>query len=142
MAIGTETDGSLISPSSRHSLYTIKPTLGSVPNAGIMPVSFHLDTAGPMCSTAKDTADLLTVLMDGNRPDIPDGGYAAAIKGADGWRELRVGTLDPEKFRYNEALQTRVGEAIEQIVSRESILFRLLSLHMEEPGHTGWIRAH
>ncbi|OCK87040.1 amidase family protein [Cenococcum geophilum 1.58] len=115
MAIGTETEGSLNAPSTRHSLYTVKPTLGSVPNEGIIPISFHLDTAGPMCSTVKDTANLLTVLMANGRPDVPQGGYITAMKGADGWKELRVGVLDPEKFRYNEELQTPVPEAIEQI---------------------------
>ena len=123
MAIGTETEGSLISPSTRNSLYAIKPTLGTVPNAGIMPVSSHLDVAGPMCRCVKDTADLLTVLMGSNNPDVPPGGYAASMKGADGWKELKIGTLDPEKFRYNEALQVPVPEAIEQIVSTSPVYF-------------------
>lgn len=116
MAIGTETEGSLISPSTRQSLYTVKPALGSVPNEGIMPVSVHLDVAGPMCTTVQDTADLLTVLMGDNKPDVPLGGYAAAMKGAAGWAELRIGALDPETFRYDASLQTPIPEAIEQIV--------------------------
>lgn len=142
MAIGTETEGSLISPSTRSSLYTVKPTLGSVPNEGVMPVSFHLDTAGPMCRCVKDTADLLTVLVGDGRPDVPSGGYAAAMKGAAGWRDLRVGTLDPEKFRYDETLQTPVPEAIEQIVSGMNVSpFDSTDSHfVKETSHSGRIR--
>ncbi|KAI1631317.1 amidase family protein [Biscogniauxia mediterranea] len=115
MAIGTETEGSLISPSTRQSLYTIKATLGSIPNEGIIPISHHLDIAGPMCTTVKDTADLLTVLIGNGRPDVPPGGYATAMKGEAGWKELRVGTLDPEKYRHGEPLQTQIPEAVEEI---------------------------
>lgn len=117
MAIGTETEGSLNSPSTRQSLYTIKPTLGAVPNAGIIPVSFHLDTAGPMCTCVQDTVDLLTALMGADVDGVPQNGYATAMKGSDGWNELRIGTLNPEKFRYNENLQTQNIDAIEQIKS-------------------------
>jgi amidase len=117
MAIGTETEGSLISPSTRQSLYTIKPTLGTVPNAGIMPVSFYLDVAGPMCRSVKDTVDLLSILAGKDHPNIPAGGFNSAMKGAAGWKSLKVGTLDPAKFRYDSSLQTPIPEAIEQIVS-------------------------
>lgn len=118
IAIGTETEGSLISPSTRNSLYTIKPTLGALPNEGIIPVSIHLDTAGPMCTTVKDIADLLTVLVQDGRPDAPTGGYSAAMKGKEGWKELSVGCVDPDKFCYDdESLQTSVPEAIDEIVS-------------------------
>ncbi|KAJ4253829.1 hypothetical protein NW762_010224 [Fusarium torreyae] len=115
IAIGTETEGSIISPSTRQSLFTIKPTLGTVSNAGIIPVSVYFDVPGPMCRSAKDTADLLTVLAGPDHPNIPAGGFAAAMKGAEGWKSLRVGTLDPAKFRYDSSLQTPVPEAIEQI---------------------------
>ncbi|KAF9778536.1 hypothetical protein IL306_003758 [Fusarium sp. DS 682] len=116
MAIGTETEGSFISPSTQHSLYTIKPTLGTVTNAGIMPVSFYLDVPGPMCRSVKDTADLLTVLAGKDHPTIPAGGFAAAMKGAESWKGLKVGTLDPTKFCYDNSLQTPIPEAIEQII--------------------------
>lgn len=82
-----------------------------------MPVSYHLDIAGPMCGCVKDTADLLTVLVGHDKTDVPLNGYSSAMKGADGWKELRIGTLDPEKFRYVEPFQTKVPEAIKQIVS-------------------------
>ncbi|KAJ2978115.1 hypothetical protein NUW58_g7597 [Xylaria curta] len=115
MAIGTETEGSLISPSTRQSLYTVKASLGAIPNEGIIPVSQYLDIPGPMCATVKDTADLLTVLVGDGKPDVPIGGYASAMKGAAGWADLRIGTLDPERFRYDESAQTRMPDVIEQI---------------------------
>src|SRR5262245_24007153 len=49
--IGTETDGSIVSPSSINSLVGLKPTVGLVSRAGIIPISHHQDTAGPMCRT-------------------------------------------------------------------------------------------
>lgn len=119
MAIGTETEGSLITPSTRQSLYTIKPALGSVPNAGIIPVSYQLDVAGPMCLSVHDTAVLLTVLQGNDSSNMPAGGYTSAMKGEAGWQEIRIGAVDPERFRYNDpAFQTPIPEALDQIASQ------------------------
>jgi len=60
--IGSETDGSIVSPSSMNSLVGIKPTVGLVSRAGIIPISHHQDTAGPMCRTVADAATLLGAL--------------------------------------------------------------------------------
>jgi amidase len=60
--IGTETDGSVVSPSSVNSLVGIKPTLGLVSRSGIIPISHHQDTAGPMCRSVADAAVLLGAL--------------------------------------------------------------------------------
>ena len=62
IAIGTETDGSIVSPSSMHSLVGIKPTVGLISRAGIVPISHTQDTAGPMARTVRDAAILLGVL--------------------------------------------------------------------------------
>jgi len=59
VAIGTETDGSVVSPSSLNGLVGIKPTVGLVSRAGIIPISHSQDTAGPMTRTVKDAAILL-----------------------------------------------------------------------------------
>ena len=58
-AIGTETDGSVVSPSSLNCLVGIKPTLGLVSRSGIIPISHSQDTAGPMARTVRDAAVLL-----------------------------------------------------------------------------------
>src|SRR5688572_7825054 len=65
--IGTETDGSIVCPSSTNSLVGIKPTLGLVSRSGIIPIAHSQDTAGPMTRTVADAAVLLGVLT-GNDP--------------------------------------------------------------------------
>ena len=62
IAIGTETDGSVVCPSSANSLVGIKPTLGLISRAGIIPIAHSQDTAGPMCRTVADAAILLGAL--------------------------------------------------------------------------------
>jgi amidase len=61
-AVGTETDGSVVSPSSMCGLVGIKPTIGLIPGAGIVPISHRQDTAGPMARTVTDAALLLGAL--------------------------------------------------------------------------------
>lgn len=61
-AIGTETDGSVVCPSSANSLVGIKPTVGLVSRAGIIPIAHSQDTAGPMARTVADAAAILGVL--------------------------------------------------------------------------------
>jgi len=62
IAVGTETDGSIICPSATCGIVGIKPTLGLVSRSGVIPIAHSQDTAGPMCRTVADAAALLTVL--------------------------------------------------------------------------------
>jgi amidase len=62
LAIGTETDGSVVSPASVNGLVGIKPTVGLWSRSGIIPISISQDTAGPMTRTVKDAAILLGAL--------------------------------------------------------------------------------
>ena len=62
VGIGTETDGSIVCPSSSNGLVGIKPTVGLVSRSGIIPISHSQDGAGPMCRTVRDAATLLGVL--------------------------------------------------------------------------------
>jgi amidase len=61
-SIGTETSGSLLSPATQNGLVTVKPTVGLISRAGILPISHSQDTAGPMTRTVRDSAILLNVL--------------------------------------------------------------------------------
>jgi amidase len=61
-AIGTETDGSVVCPSSANSLVGIKPTVGLISRSGIIPISHSQDTAGPMARTVRDAALILGAL--------------------------------------------------------------------------------
>jgi len=62
IAVGTETDGSIVSPASICGLVGVKPTVGLVSRAGIIPISHSQDTAGPMTRTVADAAVLLTAM--------------------------------------------------------------------------------
>ena len=62
-AVGSETSGSIISPSSQNSVVGLKPTIGNVSRTGIIPISSTLDTAGPMAKNVTDTAILLSAIM-------------------------------------------------------------------------------
>jgi amidase len=62
VAVGTETDGSIISPANACGIVGIKPTVGLVSRAGVIPIAHSQDTAGPMCRTVADAAALLGAL--------------------------------------------------------------------------------
>ena len=62
-SIGTETSGSLLHPASRNGIVTVKPTVGLISRAGIVPIAHSRDTAGPMTRTVRDAAMLLNVLV-------------------------------------------------------------------------------
>jgi len=70
VAIGTETDGSVVCPASTNGLVGIKPTIGLVSRSGIIPISASQDTAGPMARSVADAAAVLSVLA-GYDPDDP-----------------------------------------------------------------------
>ncbi|MDQ6647021.1 MAG: amidase [Pseudomonadota bacterium] len=70
LAIGTETDGSIICPASMNGIVGIKPTLGLVSRRGIVPISHNQDTAGPMARNVTDAAALLSIIA-GSDPGDP-----------------------------------------------------------------------
>jgi amidase len=96
VAIGTETDGSIICPSSINGIVGVKPTLGLVSRSGLIPVAHSQDTAGPMARTVADAAALLSVLagVDERDPATVDArvepDYAAFVD-PDGLGGARIG---------------------------------------------------
>jgi amidase len=91
LAVGTETDGSIVSPSSACGVVGLKPTVGLVSRAGIVPISAVQDTAGPMTRCVADAAALLGAMAG---PDPADGATAGAAGGpADYTRFLDPGAL-------------------------------------------------
>jgi len=62
LAVGTETDGSITCPAALNGVVGLKPTVGSIPGAGIVPISHRQDTAGPMTRSIRDAALLFAVL--------------------------------------------------------------------------------
>jgi amidase len=68
-AIGTETSGSLLSPATQNGVVTVKPTVGLISRAGIIPIAHSQDTAGPLTRTVRDAAILLNVLAAADPSD-------------------------------------------------------------------------
>lgn len=89
LAVGTETDGSIVSPSNANGVVGLKPTVGLVSRAGIIPISASQDTAGPMTRSVADAAALLSVLA-GSDPADP------ATREADQRRDDYTRHLDPD----------------------------------------------
>ena len=69
LAVGTETDGSVVCPSSANGIVGIKPTLGLISRSGIIPIAHSQDTAGPMARTVRDAAILLSALAGADPRD-------------------------------------------------------------------------
>ncbi len=100
VAVGTETDGSIMSPSSVCGIVGLKPTVGLLSRTGIIPISASQDTAGPMTRTVRDAAILLGALAGPDERDaatkvIPAGlsfDFAAALK-PDALKGARLGVL-------------------------------------------------
>ena len=97
VGIGTETDGSIICPSTTCGLVGIKPTLGLVSRSGIIPIAHSQDTAGPMTRTVTDAAIVLSALVGADKSDAIT---SQATKGekdytrfldANGLRGMRIG---------------------------------------------------
>ena len=105
--IGTETDGSVVCPSSASGLVGIKPTLGLLGGAGIVPIAHSQDTAGPMCRTVTDAAILLGVLAGKD--------YAGALD-RNGLRGARIGVAR-KFFGFNDSTDRVMKEAIDAIKS-------------------------
>jgi amidase len=115
--VGTETDGSIVSPSSNASLVGIKPTLGLLSRSGIVPIAHSQDTAGPMARTVADAVLLLEAMAaaDPEDPETKNAGirgrsdYQASLD-RDGLRGARIGVVRKSLFGYSPAAD-RLAEA-------------------------------
>ncbi len=97
LAVGTETDGSIISPSNVCGIVGLKPTLGLVSRDGIIPIAASQDTAGPMVRHVRDAALLLQVLAGADARDAATAAIPAALA-----RQLALdatATLRPDALR-------------------------------------------
>ncbi|WJX47114.1 amidase [Trifolium repens] len=101
VSLGTETDGSILCPSSFNSVVGIKPTVGLTSRAGVVPISPRQDTVGPICRTVSDAAYVLEAIAGIDTYDnatieaskyIPKGGYAQFLK-KDGLKGKRLGVV-------------------------------------------------
>ena len=118
VGIGTETDGSIVCPSSSNGLAGIKPTVGLVSRAGIIPISHSQDGAGPMCRTVRDAAILLGALTGVD----PDDAATAASAGQshtdyaqycdpNGLKGARIGVAR-KYFGFSDAVDALMEQAL------------------------------
>ncbi|MEN3331156.1 MAG: amidase [Blastocatellia bacterium] len=119
IAVGTETDGSVVCPSSTCGLVGIKPTLGLVSRAGIIPIAHSQDTAGPMARTVADATILLGVLAgidarDAATAESRGKGLADYTKFLDagGLKGARLGVAR-KSFGFNDRVDKLMQEAID-----------------------------
>ena len=91
VAVGTETDGSVTSPAAAAALVGIKPTVGLISRAGIIPIAHSQDTAGPMARTVRDAAILLGALTGVDPRDAATRGSAGHSRPTTRRRSTRTG---------------------------------------------------
>ena len=114
LGVGTETDGSIVCPSGLNGLVGMKPTVGLIEGAGIIPIAHTQDTAGPMTRTVRDAALLLNVLQ-APRPGVVAGDYTAGLDTAT-LRGVRVGALrDYAGAGSNAAVEAAYAAALQTL---------------------------
>ncbi len=94
-AVGTETSGSILSPSSQHSIVGLKPTTGLLSRSGIVPISSTFDTPGPMTRNVMDNAILLDALSGTDKNDPASVNNPIKQKY---WENVKTGSLVGVKF--------------------------------------------
>lgn len=126
IGIGTETDGSILCPSSICGIVGIKPTIGLASRSGIIPIAESQDTAGPMCRTVADAAAVLTAIdaADGSDPGTTGKrekvDYTNFLK-ADGLAGARIGVAR-DYWGRNAAVDAVLDAAVETMKKAGAVL--------------------
>lgn len=94
-AVGTETSGSILSPSGKNSLVGLKPSIGLLSRSGIVPISSTLDTPGPMTRSVSDNVILLSAMAGADPDDIATAGFNRDI---DFLADYKSGSLSGKRF--------------------------------------------
>ncbi len=134
VSIGTETDGSIVCPSNANGLVGLKPTVGLVSRAGIVPISHSQDTAGPMTRTVADAAILLSALV-GVDPRDPataasEGHFEkdyASFLDRDGLQGRRLGVAR-EYFGFHPDVDRSMEDAIAEMKKRGATIIDPIEL--------------
>ncbi|MDX6497019.1 MAG: amidase [Blastocatellia bacterium] len=141
IGVGTETDGSVVCPSSANSLVGVKPTVGLISRAGIIPISHNQDTAGPMCRTVTDAAILLWALSGIDPRDEatklsagkaqPSGwsfkgqwfgeNWSSKFLDSEGLKGARIG-VHRKGFGFNDAVDKLMTDCIDIMKKRGAII--------------------
>ncbi|MFL5500469.1 MAG: amidase [Gemmatimonadaceae bacterium] len=130
LAIGTETDGSIVCPSGANGIVGIKPTLGLLSRSGIIPIAHSQDTAGPMARTMRDAAILLGALAGQDQSDPAT--ISASSRGqitdytryldANGLRGARIGVARSKFFGYSDVVDKTINDALATMKSAGAVI--------------------
>ena len=119
--VGTETDGSVVCPSSANGLAGMKPTLGLISRSGIVPISHSQDTSGPMARTVRDLAVLLGAMAGADPDDKVTAASASKIEpdytkflDPNGLRGARIGVVR-KYFGFNDAVDQLMNNLVEEM---------------------------
>jgi amidase len=134
VAVGTETDGSIVAPASVNGIVGVKPTVGLVSRSGIIPISHSQDTAGPMARTVRDAAILLGALAgvdadDKATADSEGKGAADYTRSltADGLKGTRLGVAR-NYFAFHDAVDVLAAAALEALKQQGATLIETTDL--------------
>ncbi|MFD2178368.1 amidase [Veronia pacifica] len=129
VAVGTETDGSIVAPASHCGIVGMKPTVGLVPSKGIIPISHNQDSAGPMARTVMDTALLLNALVDPSHSKARKD-YAASLQFAS-LEGKRIG-IPQHADRFPESVRAVFEAAVGKMEQAGAEIIRGLELPQED----------
>src|SRR5580704_6930557 len=128
VGIGTETDGSIVCPSSSNGLVGIKPTVGLVSRGGIIPISHTQDSAGPMCRTLRDAAILLGALTGVDPADSATAASAGKsftdytqFCDTNGLKDARIGVAR-KYFGFSDPVDALMEEALDAMKKQGATL--------------------
>ncbi len=128
VGVGTETDGSIVCPSSSNGLVGIKPTLGLISRSGIIPISHSQDTAGPMARTVRDAAILLGALAGLDPTDAATAESAGHIQpdytmflDPNGLRGARIGVAR-KYFGFNDEVDRLFNDVLKEMQKAGAVL--------------------
>jgi amidase len=128
VGVGTETDGSIVCPSNANGIVGIKPTLGLISRAGIIPIAHSQDTAGPMARTVRDAAILLGALAGTDARDPATASpktnaqkdYTQFLD-ANGLRGARIGVAR-KYFGFNDAVDELMNHLLAEIKAAGAVV--------------------
>ena len=142
IAIGTETNGSIVCPANNNGIVGLKPTVGLLSRSGIIPISFTQDTPGPMGRTVTDVALALGAMTGIDPSDsktlssegkfLTGSGYTANLK-ADGVKGKRIGLLK-KSMGYSDKVDTLMYETVQWLRSNGA---EVIDIEMAEESKYG-----
>lgn len=148
-AVGTETDGSILSPARENALVGIKPTVGLISREGIIPISNSQDTAGPMTRTVTDAAILLQAMVGVDENDPATWkckwnymvNYTKFLKDSDISR-LRVGISPAHYEKFTKEEKEILQEAIELLKGKGVEIIYLKDIYEGIPEESSSVLYH